>query len=284
MRSLYITDLDGTLFNMEKKVTALTCDIINKFIAQDGLFTIATARMAYGCDEKLKDIQLNIPGIVMNGVCLYSFSDQQYLDVRPMESTKAKQITKLIDKYACNAFMYTYKDNALSIYYKISDKQVDCSQYLSKRAFEACENIVEIEKFEQATEDDIVYFAFTGHEESINKMKSRINSSLQVESATYLNIYNGLYCFEVFDDSANKANALIRLKDRMMADEVIVFGDNHNDIGMMRVADKSYAVENAVEQAKMAADEIIGSCDEDGVAKFFMKKYKISYKNGRGDL
>ena len=91
----------------------------------------------------------------------------------------------------------------------------------------------------------------------------------------YLNIYNGFYCLEIFDKDASKANALKRLKSIVGADEVIVFGDNHNDIDIMQAADKSYAPENAVNEVKEIATGIIDSCDEDGVAKFIKQKYKI---------
>jgi hypothetical protein len=39
MKALYVSDLDGTLFNTEKKVSSFSAGIINKFIIQGGLFT-----------------------------------------------------------------------------------------------------------------------------------------------------------------------------------------------------------------------------------------------------
>ena len=45
----------------------------------------------------------------------------------------------------------------------------------------------------------------------------------------------------------------------------MVFGDQRNDIEMMRQAGHSYAVENALEEVKAAARFRTGRCDEDGV-------------------
>jgi hydroxymethylpyrimidine pyrophosphatase-like HAD family hydrolase len=91
----------------------------------------------------------------------------------------------------------------------------------------------------------------------------------------YLNIYNGLYCLEIFDVQANKSNALLRLKRLLGVDKVIAFGDNHNDTEMMRIADHCYAPDNAVDDVKAMANEILDSCDNDGVARFSQRKYYL---------
>ena len=46
-----------------------------------------------------------------------------------------------------------------------------------------------------------------------------------------------------------------------------MFGDRKNDLDMFRFADEAYAVQNADEELKAVATEIIGCNDEDGVAK-----------------
>ena len=51
------------------------------------------------------------------------------------------------------------------------------------------------------------------------------------------------------------------------AADVVTFGDMPNDIPMLRWAGRSWAVANAVEQAKQAATGITASNDEDGVAQ-----------------
>ena len=43
MRTLYISDLDGTLLNSRKEITDYSSEIINSCIASGVLFSIATA-------------------------------------------------------------------------------------------------------------------------------------------------------------------------------------------------------------------------------------------------
>ena len=275
MKTLYVSDLDGTLFNTEKKVSRFSVDIINKYVSQGGFFTIATARMAYGCDYKLKNIDLNIPGIIMNGACLYSFNDKKYIDVRTIENKKVREIENILDECDCNAYMYSFEDNAISIFYKSETEDQD-AQYLSRRAIEECREIKRINQLSrEATDRQVIYFALTGKKQKIQSVSDKIKTVEGIESVMYLNIYNGLYCLEIFDEKANKANALLNLKQRVLADEVIVFGDNHNDIDMMHVADFSFAPDNAIEEVKRIVTGVIDSCDDDGVAKYMKQKYDL---------
>jgi len=68
---------------------------------------------------------------------------------------------------------------------------------------------------------------------------------------------------------ADKAIALQRVAQRLGAssEQVMVIGDADNDLGMMEWAGFSVAVENATDNIKKAADAIVPSNDEQGVAR-----------------
>ncbi|MBR4223559.1 MAG: HAD hydrolase family protein, partial [Oscillospiraceae bacterium] len=70
-----------------------------------------------------------------------------------------------------------------------------------------------------------------------------------------------------------KANAARRLKAILGCDRVVAFGDGRNDIDLFEMADEGYAVSNAHEDLKAAADGIIGSNDEDSVALWLKERY-----------
>ena len=59
-----------------------------------------------------------------------------------------------------------------------------------------------------------------------------------------------------------------RLANELGATRIIVFGDNRNDLSMMRIADHSVAVANAYDEVKAQADEVIGCNDDDAVVKW----------------
>ena len=68
--------------------------------------------------------------------------------------------------------------------------------------------------------------------------------------------------------NARKGLALSSIMKRLniSLDEVIGFGDDHNDIEMLRECGVSVAVANAIDECKAVADYICGDCDNDGVA------------------
>lgn len=72
---------------------------------------------------------------------------------------------------------------------------------------------------------------------------------------------------------ATKENAVSFLCSHLSvsADEVIAFGDDHNDIGMLRMCGTGVAMENAIPEVKAAANAVTCSNDEDGVALFLQE-------------
>lgn len=72
----------------------------------------------------------------------------------------------------------------------------------------------------------------------------------------------------------DKGNALKELQKQLgiTPEETMAFGDNCNDIGMLKCAGESYAVANAHPQLKEAAKYITYAHDEDGVIRTIREK------------
>ena len=79
---------------------------------------------------------------------------------------------------------------------------------------------------------------------------------------------------EIIPGTVSKANAILQLKKYLGADYIVAFGDGMNDLEMFELADESYAVENAVDELKAIATEVIDSNDSDGVARWLYNKSK----------
>lgn len=69
---------------------------------------------------------------------------------------------------------------------------------------------------------------------------------------------------------ATKGQALCAVADALNIpiETVVAFGDDINDIDMLRTAGASVAMSNAIENVAAVADYICGDCDEDGVARW----------------
>ena len=84
-------------------------------------------------------------------------------------------------------------------------------------------------------------------------------------------IYTNEQWLEIMPLDASKSNAIRQLQSMLNCENLIVFGDGKNDIDMFEIADEAYAVENAVSELKAVATGIIGSNENDGVAKYLQK-------------
>ena len=73
----------------------------------------------------------------------------------------------------------------------------------------------------------------------------------------------------VMPHGSNKATAIDVLADALGIglDQVVVFGDNGNDVSMLSHVPNSVAVSNASDEARDAARWHVGHCDEDAVAQ-----------------
>lgn len=78
---------------------------------------------------------------------------------------------------------------------------------------------------------------------------------------------------QIMPVNASKEQAISKLCDiyNLEADSVIVFGDDHNDIGLFKMFGYSVAMGNAIPELKELADEITESNDQDGVALILEK-------------
>jgi Cof subfamily protein (haloacid dehalogenase superfamily) len=66
--------------------------------------------------------------------------------------------------------------------------------------------------------------------------------------------------------SKGKALSVIASDMHIKPEEIVAFGDNHNDIGMLQLAGLGVAMGNAHEEVQAAADYVTLSNAEDGVA------------------
>jgi HAD superfamily hydrolase (TIGR01484 family) len=79
----------------------------------------------------------------------------------------------------------------------------------------------------------------------------------------------GVYWVDCSEPSINKGSALQFLLDKyeIKPDEVMVFGDNINDLGMLACAKESYAIGSARDEVKQAAAHVADTMRNQGVIK-----------------
>lgn len=70
MKTLYVSDLDGTLLNRQQQTSTYTNQTIEKLVDQGMLFSYATARSYYSAKPATKGLSAKIPLIFIMAALL----------------------------------------------------------------------------------------------------------------------------------------------------------------------------------------------------------------------
>ncbi|WP_312644380.1 HAD family hydrolase [Hydrogenoanaerobacterium sp.] len=275
MSTLYITDLDGTLFDNTSQVSEPSAKIINSLIDEGVLFSVATARSTASAMEKLSAIRFRLPIALMNGVLLFDTVTHTYINHFPIDAKTAAAVIDTMDEFGHTAYVFTFAENQLYANYK---KLTTSFQ----RQFREERKASRLKQFEQVSDfrtllgmRDIIFFSMTGTYDELLPLCNQLKSTTAgLNILMYEDHVNRIWFLEAFDAHASKANAMLYLKQYCGAAETVCFGDNYNDVDMMHEADRSYAVANAVDAAKQAATSVIGYNYEGAVAALMQEECK----------
>lgn len=94
-----------------------------------------------------------------------------------------------------------------------------------------------------------------------------------VSAVFYEDTYYDCWYLEVFSEKSSKPGGMEFVKKYTGAERTVAFGDNLNDIAMMKAADYCCAVSNGRKEVRDIADKTIGKNTEDAVAKEIFKMF-----------
>lgn len=274
MKTLYISDLDGTLFDKDVKLSDFTVETINSLIDRGLCFSVATARTAATCDCLLEKLDLNVPIVLMNGVLVYDLKKKKYIKKEYLTKDKRNVILSAMRRVGQSGFMYTLDDDTLGTYYEELSNEA-MQEFAEERISKYGKKFTKTDSLEAVTADTI-YFCYMDSFEKIHRLYDELKGIEGIRIEKYEDIYSsdGLWYMEVFCSTASKYNAVKFLRNEYSFEKVISFGDNLNDIPMFEASDESCAVANAKDAVIEKATRVIGANTDDGVARWILKNYK----------
>ena len=270
MKTLYVSDLDGTLLNADAELSSYTVETLNRLISSGAYFSVATARTAATTLFILEDVKVNVPIILMNGVLVYDIQSRQYIKKEVLSRTLTAQITAAIKKTGQNGLMYAVQGKELHTYYERLEKE-PLKAFVDERIQKYNKRFEQISDFDNV-DAGIIYFCFLDGYENIRRLYDEIKNIGGLRVEMYKDIYSDDFWYlEIFSETASKYNAIQFLRQKYGFEKLVCFGDNLNDLPMFDGCDECYAVANAKPELKERATAVIGSNTEDGVARFLDK-------------
>ncbi len=273
MKKLYISDLDGTLLTPEGKISSYSLERLNALLDQGVYFTVATARSASTAVHILENLHLTLPVILMNGIAVYDRNAGKYVENEAMEHDIKSNIFHVLDREKSPAFVYAIKDDKLYCYAPPFLNE-EMKQFRSERERLYNKVFTDIDSYYDLEDEDIIYFTLVGKKTELENVYEAVRSIPGVEALFYEDVYTDDWFIEIHEEGVSKGSAALAIKNEVGADELVVFGDNLNDLPMIQVADYAYVVENGKDKVKALADEVIGKNTEDSVVKVLEKIIK----------
>lgn len=271
-KTLYITDLDGTLLNNESRVSDTSREILADLSRSGKLISVATARTPATVDTLLAGIPLTLPAIVITGAARWDLSQKRYESVHVMDAELCSMVENICRANNIIPLRYTLPRGDFLEVYRMA--YGDTGMTRAERSFidERCRLPLKHFTFHPKTDGDygptLLYLGFAPIEYVYKAAEEMRRQGVDSVSA-YPDIFSpDTGILEVYARGVSKASAVEELKRQTGADRVVVFGDNLNDLPMLRVADVAVAVGNALKEVKEAADIVIGPNTADSVARF----------------
>ena len=274
-KTLYITDMDGTLLGADSKLSENSARIITDLTRRGANITVATARTPATVEIILANTQTSLPAIVMTGAAMWRRNTKSYCNVCYLDDDTYCQLLKKCHEYGINPFRYTLKDGKSMQVYHNGTLTPGEQAFVDNRLNLGLKNFnLNTPQGLQSTLPGIVFFFAMGDYERIFALADDIRANVNCSVSCYVDIFDKNTGFiELFAPGVSKAAAVKQLAKEVNADRVVVFGDNLNDIPMMQVADVAVVVDNALPEVKAIANKVIGANTTDAVARFIEQDF-----------
>ena len=267
-KTLYISDLDGTLLNKKAELSEYTLNSLNEMIAGGLNFSVATARTFASAKTILTGLNLTIPIVLMNGVLIYDCGKQHYLQVHTLLPETVAAIIQTMRAFEITGFMYEIKDGEQRTYHE-SLEQKPLREFVEERIARYNKSFRHTAGFDRISPEHITYFTLLDKRERLSPVYDTLIKLPGLSTVFYKDNYSSdLWYLEMFSPKASKQHAVSYLRDELRYDRIVGFGDNLNDLPMFAACDVRVAVENAEQEVKSAADHICGTNESDGVVKW----------------
>ncbi len=231
---LLFSDLDETLLNHQKEISAENRKALDYFTQEGGMFSIATGRSEVISRKFTQILPINHPAIIYNGCGIYDFSHDCFIRTvtlcrSPMDQA-VLQVLKRFPNICLEVFtqqgMYYANPNG-----KIDNNIVREGFPFDQKAYEKIEEPVFKALFQ--SEDNALLHM-------IRTFLQQVLPQDQYEMVTSSDEY-----LEILPAHSTKGDALQWLKDKGNYKKTVAIGDYENDLKMLLVADVSAAVANA---------------------------------------
>lgn len=277
-KTLYVSDLDGTLLGEDSRLSAVTVATLNRVIGElGGLFTVATARTPATVVPLMSEVHAQLPFIVIGGSAMWNPVTGCYEHTRGISSATVDAVADVFARHGAHPFIYRRHGNSMLFTHHYGPLSPQEERFVAERQHLPLKRFL-LDDHDYRHSDDEALLIFSLNKYAVLKA---IAEDLRATVPTCsVMVYHDNFdpsdgYLEIYAAGTSKAGAIREAAREVGAERVVVFGDNRNDIAMMQAADHSVAVGNAFDEVKAIASEVIGPNTEDSVARWIERELEV---------
>ncbi|MEZ4234780.1 MAG: HAD hydrolase family protein [Myxococcota bacterium] len=250
--SVLVLDLDGTTLTADRRVAEVDLRAAERLIAAGVHVTIATGRLFTGTQWVAHALGVRGSVAVMNGSEVVDAHSGVASLGRYLDGAARRTIRELVATLPVSAFLFESR----RIHY--GSRAAEHAGYLAIWTEHLAEHADVFEAPPWEASEEVVAVGMTGPADVIERTRGLLHEALpaEVESVMF-KTFDG-HAFLKFRHAAeDKGTALARLAEErgFDASQCVAVGDWVNDIPMLKVAGRSFAMAHAREDVRAAAQE-----------------------------
>ncbi|SDI01220.1 hypothetical protein SAMN05192534_11839 [Alteribacillus persepolensis] len=266
-KHLIVLDLDGTLLKDDKTISTRTYKTLQKAKEQGHQIAIATGRPYRASKMYYQQLGLDTPIVNFNGAYVHHPGDSSF-DVHhtPLDLETAKTIIETCQAFDVQNIMAEVLDDVFLDNY--DETFIDLlSLSVKPAAHGGLQHVL------QTAPTSLLVYPSLHNAKALRDLISGRHATA-VEQRSWGAPY---HLIEIIKTGNNKAAGLQKTAAYcgVTMDDIIAFGDEDNDLEMLKQAGIGVAMDNASNEAKQAADEVTAANEEDGIALFLEKKLNL---------
>lgn len=264
-----VLDIDGTLLTNDKEISPRTKEALIQIQKQGTKVILASGRPTTGMIKYAKELEMeHYEGFLVsfNGASVVDYNTGDTLFNQPIPAQLAKRILEHLKKFDVIPMVcheeYMYVNDVFQNISALPKSLTSIINYEARGGnYKLCEK------------DDLAAFVsfplnkilIAGEPEYLEANQKAISGPFEDKVS---GMFSAPFYFEFTDQGVDKARALHAVLPhfRIDAENIISFGDGHNDCSIIDFAGTGVAMGNAVEELKGIADKVTLSNDEDGIA------------------
>lgn len=277
-RTVYVTDLDGTLLGTDARLSQRTRAGLAALLEGGLMLTVASARSVVAIQLMFDGLQLPLPVIEFNGAFISDLATGRHLVTNAIDADAVGEVYRTVLSAGCLPFVSTFDGDSDRLYYT-ETRNPGMKWYLDDRVSNHDPRVSRTENLSSRLTEQVVSLTVIDRPEPLEELHLTLADEFGGVLAmhTFDSLYSpGWNWLTVHDARATKDQALAALLSMQGLDgaEVVAFGDTDCDIALFRAADRSFAVANASEGLRSLATDVIGANDEDGVVEFLEREWR----------